>query len=104
MIRFLSVAILVSLVTSPICRGSLAAEPAVIDGIAAIVNGEVITFSQVRSLTIPRERLLRSQLTGDQLAKELQKVRQEALQDLIDRQLIVQQFHKDQLQLPDFFV
>ncbi|MGZ5024795.1 MAG: peptidylprolyl isomerase, partial [Chthoniobacterales bacterium] len=74
------------------------------DGIAAIVNGEVITFSQVRGITLPRERLLRSQYTGEELEKQIKQMRAEALQDLIDRQLIVQQFHKDQLQLPDFFV
>ncbi|MGZ4966140.1 MAG: peptidylprolyl isomerase [Chthoniobacterales bacterium] len=106
MIRFFFATILISLAISlqPICRGALAAEPAVIDGIAAIVNGEVITFSQVRGITLPRERLLRSQYTGEELEKQIKQMRAEALQDLIDRQLIVQQFHKDQLQLPDFFV
>ena len=106
MIRFFFVTILFSLAISspPLCQGALAAEPAVIDGIAAVVNGEVITFSQVRGLTLPRERLLRSQYTGEELDKQIKTVRAEALQDLIDRQLIVQQFKKDQFQLPDFFV
>lgn len=91
----------------PVCRAALAAEQqgaAVIDGIAAIVNGEVITYSQVRGVMGPRERLLRSQYRGEELQKQLEKARKEALQDLIDRQLIVQQFRKDQLSLPDYFV
>jgi parvulin-like peptidyl-prolyl isomerase len=76
----------------------------VLDGVAAVVNGDVITFSQVRGITLPRERLLRSQLKGEELDKQIKAIRAEALQDLIDRQLIVQQFKKDQFQLPDFFV
>ena len=92
MIRYFFVTILISLAISsqPLCHGALAAEPAVIDGIAAVVNGEVITYSQVRALTIPRERLLHSQYTGEELEKQVKTVRAEALQDLIDRQLIVQ--------------
>jgi len=81
-----------------------APEPQVVDGIAAIVNGEVITFSQVRGLTFPRERLLRQQLRGQELEKQIKIVREGALKDLIDRQLIIQQFRKDKLQLPDYFV
>ncbi len=106
MIRFAFATILFSLALSlqPMCRGLLAAEAAVIDGIAAIVNGEVITFSQVRSITLPRERLLRSQYKGEELEKQIKATRAEALQDLIDRQLIVQEFKKDEYQLPGYFV
>lgn len=78
--------------------------PQVVDGIAAIVNGEVITLSQVKAVTIPRERLLRQQKRGEELGKEIAKIHAEALKDLIDRQLIVQSFKKDKLQLPDYFV
>lgn len=92
------------IVLPPLCQGALAADSQVIDGIAAIVNGEVITFSQVRGLTLPRERLLRQQLHGEELEKQLTAVRKEALQDLIDRQLIVQSFKKEGLSLPDYFV
>src|SRR3712207_4733380 len=80
----------------PLSHGALAQQnqdaPQVIDGIAAVVNGEVITFSQVRGLVGPRERLLRSQFRGEELQKKIQEARKEALQDLIDRQLIVQEF------------
>lgn len=76
----------------------------VIDGIAAIVNGEVITVSQVRSVVGPRYRLLRSQFSGAELEKQLQAAHSAALQDLIDRQLIVQHFKKENFSLPDYFV
>ena len=59
MIRPFFIALLVTstLLVSPLCRGALAAEEdaRVIDGIAAIVNGEIITYSQVRNVSAPRE-------------------------------------------------
>ena len=109
MIRPLFAALLAAaaLVVSPLCQGAFAQqddEARVIDGIAAIVNGEVITFSQVRGLSAPRERLLRTQFKGEELEKELKAARELALQDLIDRQLIVQSFQKEKYELPDYFV
>ncbi|HEY5036554.1 MAG TPA: peptidylprolyl isomerase [Chthoniobacterales bacterium] len=75
-----------------------------VNGIAAIVNDDVITYSQVQQLVAPRERLLRSQYSGEELNKRLIEVRKSALQDLIDRQLIVQSFEKDKLQIPEYYV
>lgn len=96
-----------TLVVSPLCQGAFAQqddEARVIDGIAAVVNGEVITYSQVRGLSAPRERLLRTQFKGAELENEVKKAREAALQDLIDRQLIVQSFRKEKYELPDYFV
>jgi peptidyl-prolyl cis-trans isomerase SurA len=76
----------------------------VIDGIAATVNGEVITYSQVRMLVAPRERLLRQQYKGEELEKKLREIFEAALQDLIDRQLIVDAFKEEKFTLPDYFV
>src|SRR5450432_2500354 len=75
-----------------------------VNGIAAIVNTAVITYSEVRDLTEPRERLLRSQYSGDELAKKIVELRKSALQDLIDRQLIIQSFEKEQFAIPQHFV
>jgi peptidyl-prolyl cis-trans isomerase SurA len=109
MIRPLFAALLAAatLVASPLCHGALGQEQdeaRVIDGIAAIVNGEVITYSQVRGLSAPRERLLRTQFKGEELEKQIKTAREAALQDLIDRQLIVQSFQKEKYELPDYFV
>src|SRR3954447_16504531 len=94
------------LLSSPLCRGAIAAEeePRVIDGIAAIVNGDIITYSQVRGLSAPRERLLRSQYHGEELEKQIKAAREAALKDMIDRQLIIQAFHKEKFELPQHFV
>jgi len=88
----------------PFYCAAFAQEAQVVDGIAAIVNGEVITFSQVRSLSAPREKLLRSQFTGKDLEKKLIEVRELALKDLIDRRLIIQAFKKESYQIPDHIV
>lgn len=88
----------------PICCAAFAEEAQVVDGIAAIVNGDVITFSQVRQLSAPRERLLRSQLTGQELEKQIIAARQLALKDLIDRRLVIQAFKKESYQIPDHVV
>jgi peptidyl-prolyl cis-trans isomerase SurA len=107
MIRPIFAAVLAgtTILASPLLRGALAEEePRIIDGIAAIVNGDIITYSQVRGLSMPRERLLRSQYHGEELEKQIQEARKLALKDLIDRQLIVQSFHKEKFELPEHFV
>jgi parvulin-like peptidyl-prolyl isomerase len=48
--------------------------------------------------------LLRTQYHGEELEKQIQVARSAALQDLIDRQLIVQSFHKEKFELPEHFV
>ena len=100
----LTAACLVNL--SPICCAAYAAqaEPEVVDGVAAVVNGDVITNSQVRGVVMPREKLLRAQFTGDELIQKVKEARQAALNDLIDRQLIIQAFKQDNYQIPDHFV
>ena len=80
------------------------ADPDVVDGVAALVNRDVITFSQVRELVAPRERTLRSQFNGQELADKIRDSRRGALQELIDRQLIIQEFKKKEFQIPQRFV
>jgi len=92
------------LVLLPICCAAFAQEPMVVDGIAAIVNGDVITISQVRALSAPREKQLRTQYTGQELEKQLTATRELALKDLIDRQLVIQAFKKEKYEIPDHFV
>ena len=103
MIRGIAFALLAmpAFTLSPISQAAYAAEPQIVDGVAAIVNGDVITYSQVRGLSAPREKLLRSQYTGDELENKMKEARRAALQDLIDRQLILQSFKKEAFAIPD---
>lgn len=105
-LRWFAIALLAASGTAllPLCCAAFAAEPEVINGIAAVVNGDVITYSQVRELSAPREKLLRSQYSGEELEKGLREARQAALKDLIDRRLIIQAFQKEKFQIPDHFV
>ena len=79
----------------------------VIDGIAAIVNNDVVTISQVRELIGARERSLREIYSGAELESKLNEMRLSAIKDLIDRQLILQEFKKLQdkgAAIPDYIV
>src|SRR5690348_673931 len=88
----------------PIRTVAFAEGPTVVDGMAAVVNGEVITYSQVRALSAPQEKVLRQQYTGQDLEKKLTEVRQLALRDLIDRRLVIQAFKKESYEIPDHIV
>ena len=88
----------------PTCTIAFAEEPTVVDGIAAVVNGEVITYSQVRALSAPEEKMIRQQYTGADLGKKLTDLRQLALKDLIDRRLVIQAFKKESYEIPDHLV
>ncbi len=81
-----------------------AAESKVVDGVAAVVNGEVITFSAVQELVAARERALATTYRGEEYVARVKELRLAALKDLIDRTLIVQEFKKQGLKLPDYIV
>ncbi len=76
----------------------------VVDAVAAVVNGEVITLSEVMMATALKEREIRQTLAGEAAIREIKKVRAEALEELIDRKLIVQEFNKKGLTLPERYV
>lgn len=76
----------------------------VLDGIAAVVNEDVITFSQVRELVGARERAAHDTLKGQELVNKVKEIRLQAINDLIDRQLILQEFKKSKGQIPDHFI
>jgi peptidyl-prolyl cis-trans isomerase SurA len=106
MIRVLIFGVIAAVILplTPLCEAAFSAEPEVVDGIAAVVNGDIITYSQVRVLVAPREKLLRSQFHGEELVAKIKEAREAALKDLIDRQLIIQAFQKENFQIPDHYV
>src|SRR5438552_17699409 len=81
---------------SSLCRGALAAEPEVINGIAAVVKSnditDVITYSEVRALSAPKEKLLHDPYRGDELNNTNTEDRDADLQDFLDRQLRFQAY------------
>lgn len=103
--RFLIFTLAASLFVTSLPLAAQQAE--VIDGVAAIVNQDVITISQVRELIGARERGLREVYSGADLADKIKEMRLAALKDLIDRQLVIQEFRKMQekgANIPDYVV
>jgi len=76
----------------------------VINGIAAVVNGDVITFSQVRELVAAREKSASEIYQGAELQKKIQEMRKEAVKDLIDRALVLQEFKKKEFNIPAYII
>ena len=79
---------------------ALAADTQVLDAVAAVVNDDVVTYSQMRELTGAIEASLRTNLSGNALAERIKEIRLRAVNDLIDRQLILQEFKKMKGQIP----
>jgi peptidyl-prolyl cis-trans isomerase SurA len=84
---------------------ALAGEPQVLDGVAAKVNHDVITFSQVRELTTMLEKAVDGQgLAPAARTEKIKEIRLRAVNDLIDRQLIIQEFRKLKASIPSYVV
>ena len=94
----------VSLFALLLVPGVVWGDAEVIDGIAAVVNGDVITFSQVQEVAAPEEQSLKQQYTGQELIDKIKETRLAVLNDLINRQLILQEFKKKEFNLPDYVV
>src|ERR1700759_2694930 len=76
----------------------------VLDGIAAVVNDDVVTFSQVRELVGPKEKAARESYKGEALGEKIKEIRLAAINDLIDRALILQEFKTKGYTIPDYLI
>jgi len=83
---------------------SLNAAQEVVNGIAAVANGDIITFSQVRELMGAREKSAAEIYQGVELQQKIQEMRKEAIKDLIDRALILQEFKKKEFNIPSYII
>lgn len=73
----------------------------VVDGVAAVVNDKVITFSQVRKEVDPIEAQYRELYSGVELVEKVKEARLNSLKSLIERELIIQEFTTKGLFIPD---
>lgn len=64
----------------------------VLGGIAAVVNNDVITFSEVEELAGPREQAIKNSMQGEAMVAKVRELRMDAVNELINRQLILQEF------------
>lgn len=76
----------------------------IVDGVAAIVNDRVITYSQVKEYVQPVVAQLRRSYSGSELIERVKAAQRDALDGLIDRVLIVQEFNEKGYSFPDTIV
>jgi parvulin-like peptidyl-prolyl isomerase len=74
------------------------------DGIAAVVNDQVITVSDVLEETRDQEAKLRLRFSGDKLNQLMNRVRSQAANHLVEQALIYEEFQDKGLTLPISFV
>jgi parvulin-like peptidyl-prolyl isomerase len=79
-------------------------EQRMVDGIAAVVNSNVITYGQVRELLMFRQRSLNETYQGEELKAKMKESQDAALKDLVDRQLIIDSFKEQSFSIPDYVV
>lgn len=81
-----------------------AAPPTVVNGIAAKVNEEIITYQQVRKLLNPTLQSLAQRLSPEALEREALKLQKEAIDDLVEHELILHDYQAAGYFLPESVV
>ena len=75
------------------------------EGVAAIVNGDIITFSDVRRIADDAEKaVVAAGGSRDEIIERIKKVRTDALNAMVDRQLIISEFKTAGYQFPEKMV
>jgi parvulin-like peptidyl-prolyl isomerase len=81
----------------------LPARAELIDAIKAVVNSEVVTFSEVEEFIVPADQSLRQQYAGqpEVYQQKYAAASNDGLEQLIERQLILRSFDTEGYKLPD---
>lgn len=96
--RFIPVCLGVCFVLGAGVEGRRATAQQILDGIAAVVNDDIITISEVREAMAFEAEQLRQRYSGEMLQEKTQELYQSTLQPLIDLQLQLAQAKKLNLQ------
>jgi peptidyl-prolyl cis-trans isomerase SurA len=102
MMRKLSVLLTVA-VAAAATAFSAPGEPVTINGINGIVHDTVITHQEVRDMTAPALRVLEREYRGqdETIRKKLAQAERENLEQLMERQLVLQDFKTSGYNLPE---
>ncbi len=84
--------------------GSTALAQKPTDGIAAVVNERVITFSEIMAEVSPLERQYSDLYSGLELMEKLREARLNALKSLVERELIIHEFKEKGFFFPETVV
>src|SRR5213594_270821 len=76
----------------------------ILDGVAAIVNDKVITYSEVREYVQPVVAQLRRNFSGKDFVEKVRAAQMDALNNLIERALILQEFKEKGYNFPESVV
>jgi peptidyl-prolyl cis-trans isomerase SurA len=71
-----------------------------LDGVAVVVNNSVVTVSEVREAMYNREQAALGNRSGIERQEKLQSLKNLATRELVDRQLILQEFRKREFAIP----
>jgi len=74
------------------------------EGIAIVVNGKPITFIDISRREYSQEAEYQKMYQGDELRRQLKNLKIKTANDLIDRQLIINEFYNLGLWIPDSYV
>jgi peptidyl-prolyl cis-trans isomerase SurA len=93
--RLVALAVLVFALLSQARAGEI------LDGVAAIVNDRIITYSEVRDYVQPVVQQLRRSYSGKELLEKVRGAQQDALNNLIERSLLINDFKEKGYVLPE---
>ena len=81
--------------------GAVASDAVTLDGIAAYVNDRAITIGDLAALLAPVERQLRERYRGEDLRRRVAEGWRQALDQLIERALILEEFKRREARVPE---
>jgi parvulin-like peptidyl-prolyl isomerase len=88
-----------------LCVVSMAqAEKMLVDGIAARVNGDVVTIGEVVRVMMPLQQALVSKYRGEVLREKLQSTYEDSVDSLIERSLILSAYKEQDMKIPEWLV
>lgn len=95
-----------SIITLCVFSCFASARPIEITGVAATVNGKVVTKKEVRSLMAPTVSLLRTKYPrgGEAMEMEFQKAQNDVLEQLIENKIILSELEERGAALPDYVI
>ena len=74
------------------------------DGVAAIINGEAVTYFDILSYNRFNESQLVRKYSGKELEKKIVESRQRAVKEFIDQKILLNEFKEKEYQIPRFII
>src|SRR5437867_2281059 len=90
-----------AVVAAAVTVGGVASAGEILDGVAAIANDRIITYSEVREYVQPVVQQLRRNYSGSNLVEKVRTAQMDALNNLIERALIIQEFKDKGYSIPE---